>query len=87
MKLYRVWLSFDTIDYSKIHGLIKLIANKIYIRQVVILNSDISNKLKANFRVNIEKVLEWVESYPHISKVIQTQLDSLSEHNAEYVHC
>src|SRR3990170_5711445 len=38
-----------------------------------------SNKLKANFTVNIEKVLERVNSYPHISKAIQPQLEEISQ--------
>lgn len=38
-----------------------------------------STKLKANFTINnIEKVFERVKSYPNVSKVIQPQLDSLS---------
>ncbi len=37
------------------------------------------NKLKANFTVDIEKVLERVKSYPYIYKVIQTQLENLSQ--------
>lgn len=36
------------------------------------------NKLKVNFTINVEKVLERVKSYPYISKTIQPQLKDLS---------
>ncbi|MGH7801865.1 MAG: hypothetical protein ACREOW_14785 [Thermodesulfobacteriota bacterium] len=43
------------------------------------MNSNMSNKLKADFTINIEQVVERVKSYPYISKVINSQLEKLSQ--------